>query len=82
LRGRSVHGVDVGEIDNRRLVTEVLEGYIFEVEVYAFEQEVSGDKGAFVLMVKDGCIVSNALLGGGLKVLNVFGEVADESELA
>jgi hypothetical protein len=60
----------------------VLEGYIFEVEMYAFEQEVGSDECAFIFVVKDSRIVSNALLGGGLKVLNVFGEVADKSKLA
>jgi hypothetical protein len=60
----------------------VLEGYIFEVEVYAFEQEVGSDKGTFVLVVKYGSIISNTFLGRRLKVLNVFGEVADKSKLA
>ena len=46
------------------------------------EQEVSGDKCAFAAEIKHGGIVANALLGGRLDGLDVFGEVANKSELA
>jgi hypothetical protein len=60
----------------------VFEGYVFKVEVYAFEQEVSSDECAFAAKIEDSGIVSDALLGGSLHVLNVFGQVLDESKLA
>ena len=83
LRGPTVHGVDVGKVDHGRLVAQVLEGGVGEVKMYAFEQQVGGDKREAICGVTDGgCVVANAEDGCVVAGRNAVRQSVDESELA
>ena len=60
----------------------MFEGYVCEVEVYAFEEEVGGDEYLFVVVPEYGCVVADAFVCGGVLVPDVPGEVLDESEFS
>ena len=83
LRGPAVHGIDVGKVDHGRLVAQVLEGGVGEVKMYAFEQQVGGDKREAICGVTDGgCVVANAEDGCVVAGRNAVRQSVDESELA
>ena len=78
LARRAVHGVNVGEVDHRGFVTEVLERGVLQVEVDALHQHIGGQKAnAPVRTFEHGTVVADAAKGGGLLGSNVVGEVAD-----
>ena len=82
LAGTSVHGVDVGEVDDGRFVAEVFQRDVGEVEVYAFEQQVGGDEGALVAVVEYGGVVAYPFEGRGISSWKILGEVPYETKLA
>ena len=43
LLWRTVHGIDVAQVDHHSLVTQMLQRHIAQVEVYALKQQVGGD---------------------------------------
>ena len=77
----AVHGVDVREIDHRRLVSKVLEGHVFQVKMNAFEQHVGRHEDALGAEVHDRAVVAHAFFGGRLDVFEILCQMFDESKL-
>ena len=65
LAGSSVHGVDIGYIDHRALVTQMFQGYVGEVKMDALHQHVGCYKDLLVLtgIIQYGAVVTNSVKG-------------------
>ena len=59
----------------------MLEGYIVEVEMYAFEQEVGCYESLLVAIVEHGGIVAHTFKCGWIDIFQVFCEVVNETKL-
>ena len=78
-----VHGEDVAQIDHHRLVAQVLQGHVGQVEMHALDQQVGGHHGAHALGgSQHGAVVADALHRPRVLDLYVFGESFDKAELA
>ena len=62
LARRAIHGEDVADVDHGRLVTQVLQGDVGEVEVDALHEHVGGDEHLCVRIVKYGAVIAYAVL--------------------
>ena len=82
LLGHAAHGVNIAEVHHGRLVAQVLEGHVGEVEMNAFHQHVGGDENVFVAaIVQHGAVVTNAMSCLGVLGLDVLGEMPDQTKL-
>ena len=75
LARRAVHGIHVGEVHGGRLVAEVLEGCVSEVEVDAFHEHVARYEHLLAGIRQDGTVVAHAELRGGI----MYGQTAREA---
>ncbi len=82
LARRAVHGVHVGEVHGGRLVTEVLEGRVGEVEVDAFHEHVARYEHLLAGIRQDGAVVAHAKLRGGIMHGQTAGEAVYQPELS
>ena len=62
----TVHGVDVGEVDNGGLVSQMFHWGIDQIEVDSFHQEVGSHQGLLAGEVQHGGIIAYAISGFGI----------------
>ena len=82
LPGRAVHSEHVADVDHSRLVAQVLQVDVGEVEVYALHEQVGGYEHFAVWIGEHGAVVADAVFRTIVLGCDVFGEAVDESELA
>ena len=94
LSWSAIHCTYIADIDGDGFVSEHAHRYIFEVEVYAFEENVGSDEdtvfvgftcgGSVVVFVgiEHSAVVTDGVVGGRLFGLEVGGKVSNESEFA
>ena len=73
----AVHGVNVGEVYHRRLVAQMFQGHISEVEVYALYQKVGRYKHFGIGVVHHGTVVADTFFGGYVDQGKIAGETVD-----
>ena len=78
----AVHGVDVAGVCGHGLVAEVFERHVGQVEVDTLDEHVGADEDALVPVVEHGGVVAHSFERGCVFEFDIFGQVADESELA
>ena len=61
LLRHGVHGVHIAEVDDHRLVAEVLQGHIAEVEVDALHEHIGGNHLHEALRVDHRSVIADAL---------------------
>ena len=81
LLGRAHHGVDVAEVHYRGLIAEVLKRNITQVEVNAFQQQVSRDQHFLVSIRQHRRIVANTFPARLVAQWKILCQKVDESKL-
>ena len=81
LGGHRVHRTDVGQVHHHRLVAQVLQRRVAQVEVNAFAQHVGADHHALAHGVNHRAVVPHATKRGRLLVGQFFGHSADQAKL-
>jgi len=81
LRGGSVHGADIRNVDRHGFVTQMAQGHVLKVEMDTLDQEVGGDEGTFATMVEHRRVVAYGIDSGWLAGFQVAREVTDKTEL-
>ena len=80
LCGCAVHGIDVGEIADSRLIAKVLQRAVCHVEMDAFDEHVDRDEGTIPFVVDDSGIVADAFQRRGIAQGEVLRQLVDEAE--
>ena len=82
LPGCAVHGEHIADVHHRRLIAEVLQVDVGQVEMDTLHQQVGGDEHFLIRIKEYGAVVADAVSRTLVFDLDVFGEMVDQTELS
>ena len=77
LLGHPVHGIDIREVHHCRLVSQVLQRSIYQVEMYAFHQQVGSNQYLFIRIGEYGGVIAYAVHRLLVLQFNIFRQTLD-----
>ena len=78
----AIHGINIAEIDDSRLIAEMAQGHITEVKMDTLEEEVGGNEGFMVVIIEDSGIIADPENRRGIAEREIASKAIDKSKLA